>query len=210
MRVAVDDGLVNLDFSEEYPNLSKIELRDESHFDLDHPEKPLYLAKEDAGLGKNVNLKEIFIDHVYAQTPVSLSYLPSVEHYHLWWGIGLHDFDYLSQALPNLKTLSLGLFDYDKNRVKRAIQLENISKLERLENLNFSTSTPHWGPTLSFSDKEIEALSKMHKLKNITIEIRKERHENVFFDPEVLQTLKYLLPNLKIKIIIYIYYPPDG
>lgn len=232
VRATVDDGISStLDFSKELPNLEGLELSAQRTEDFPLGD-PQYLAKDDAGLGKNVNLKELTVSGIYPQIPVSLSYLPSVEYfkcldYSRGGDVVFHNLDYLSRALPSLKTLELCF--YSSVEIKRkqfAVLFENISRSELLENLYFNTYIDTWGVaytyktikkdgafytnpergTLTFTDQEIEALSKMLGLKNLRISIR--RHMNwdvkIEFDQAKLQLLKNLLPNTNIHIDIYV------
>lgn len=204
----VNDGFSSLDFSEINPNLNRLELMDrKSNWELQP--KLEYLAKDDAGLSKNTRLKEIYVWSDHSQIPVSLSYLPSVERYENFLFAPYHDFDYLSKSLPSLKTLYYtGSLD-SSFREKLHIRLENINKLTLLENLTLHTYASQWGDK-TFTDEELLALSKMHSLKNFTLEITySDPFENRAFDNEKLQTLKSLLPNTKIKIDFRRIYPSE-
>lgn len=76
--------------------------------------------------------------------------------------------------------------------------LENISKLELLENLNIKSL----GSLSTFTEQEIESLSKMYKLKNLNIMISKYCDEKYEFDQEILEILRNLLPNTNVNILI--------
>lgn len=209
----VNDGFSSLDFSKIYPKLNRLELFDRKVTSWEPKEKLEYLAQDDAGLSKNINLKVIYAWNDYCQIPISLSYLPSVESFQNFLNGPYHDFDYLSQSLPSLKTLIYSAaLEYPKGtsfREKLPIRLNNISKLELLENLTIDTNSDQWG-SRTFTDQELEALSKMHRLKNFTLKITYyNKFEKPAFDKETLQILRNLLPNTKVKIDFYLHLPQD-
>jgi hypothetical protein len=191
----VGNGLSSLDFSTVYPKLKGLNL----YTIPDNVNSSFqYLASDDAGLGKNVSLKQIFVWDKCSQTPVSLSYLPSVEDYEAYGEI-LDDFDYLSRAMPSLKTLifkvKCGLFAKEELPM-----LENISKLEFLENLVIKIDSSAEG-AFAFTDQEINALSRMDHLKNLTVNIMSYTKKKEV-DRGKLQMLRDLLPNTRVEVNI--------
>lgn len=229
IEATIGDGLsFGLDFSEYLPNLVQLALFPHSWNWSD-----IYLAKDDAGLHKNVNLKKLEVAGMHPQIPISLSYLPSVEHYKVFsysseGDVAVRNLNYLSRVLPSLKTLEL-YFERLSSSIRREtfpMLFENISKLELLEDLYIDTRVQEWGISyiyyiydterdlyivpvlgiLTFTDQEIEVLSKMSSLKNLCINILStSKKVKMQFDPEKLQLLRELLPNTNIEINVGTY-----
>lgn len=201
----VNDGSTSLDFSEIKPHLNDLTLYSCRGSSLD----VVYLASDDAGLSKNVYLKKLVAFSDYVQAPIAKSYLPNVEYYKLFLGVPLYDFDYLHRSLPSLKTVDISSALDPSFRERLAIRLENISKLSLLENLTINSYEKEW-PIHAFTDEELIALSKMHNLKKLNLEITYfnefEKHK---FDSEQRKLLATFLPNTQINIHFNCHYPSD-
>lgn len=184
MTLRVQGRMTNLDFSREFPKISEFWFiyGDSNYYEI---------AKNDLGLGKNINLKSVYALTYDSQIPVSLAYLPGVEYYHA--SRAFHDFDYLASSFPYLKSLSYEHCDRNARQNLPAIY-ENISQLKLLKNFRISVIG-----VLNFTDQELEALSKMHHLKTFEIHLT-SFFTTAVFDQKSLQLLKDLLPNTEIRL----------
>lgn len=190
-RTEVLNDKKSLDFSDTNGRLNQITLVGSQY----------YSGKSNLGIEENTNLKTIIVNHPPAETIIRLSYLPGVETYALY-NISTYNFDYLPKSLPFLKTLQ---FTINCGVPLEGI-IEDVSKLEHLENLVIVPSNYYYShgfkrifERFSFTDQEMEALSKLYRLKRLIIHVMDvDIFENIEFDMDQLEILQKLLPHTQI------------
>ncbi|MBA2726854.1 MAG: hypothetical protein H0U49_01610, partial [Parachlamydiaceae bacterium] len=194
----IESSIPSLDFSEIYPDLDTIVINVSNY-------SPYYynLAKDDYGLSNNVNVTNLKIAGAPSQNLLPWAHMPNVKTFAV--SSPSNNLYYLEFALPFIESLEIILYREQAEFVKT---LENISKLINLE--DFKLQMDGAWRTQGFTNYELCALSKMHKLKKLTIIFTNLNYGDQGFSEAKLEELKHILPNTDVQVESYFRQSQDG